>query len=273
MPIGINNQPPPFGAKRSGQSSIQDNFRKLSSGKRINRASDDAAGLAISENLSAQIRSLEAATRNTSRGLSIARTAEGGASQISDVTIRLRELAVQAADGALSEGDREAINVEAQQLLEEINRTSESTEFNEQELLSGPEQSLELQVGAGTSPEDRVAITTGGISTTSLGLDGLTLAGADSSNAQAAIGAIDQALSAVNERRATFGAQSNRLSRAAENLTTQRNNLAESNSRIRDADYARETANLAGNQVRQRAQVAIRAQANAQNSLALNLLQ
>jgi len=271
MPFGISNQPPPFGAERAGQPSTQGIFQRLSSGKRINSAKDDAAGLAISENLSAQIRSLEAATANTTRGLSILRTAEGGTGAISDVTSRLRELAVQSADGGLSDTDRAAIDAEAQQLLEEIDRTAESTEFNGQELLAGSEQNVELQVGSGTTADNRIAVTTGGIGTESLGLDTVDLSTAE--GAQAAIGAIDAAQSTVSERRATLGAQSNRLERAAENLTSQRNSLAATNSRIRDADFAKETADLAGSLVRKQAQISIRAQANGSNSLALRLLQ
>jgi len=273
MPIGINNTFPFVDAKAAGsQQSISKNFERLSSGKRINSAQDDAAGLAISEGLNALTRSLEAAGRNTSRGISAVQTAESGLGEVNNIAIRMRELAVQAADGSLSEGDRAIIDEEFQQLQAEIDRTAETTEFNDQELLSGDERSVSFQVGEGTSPDDQIDVEFGGVSAESLGLDTVSVAGSDGSAALAAIDAIDGAQAEINERRAEFGAANNRLEVAAENNLSRRTALEETNSRIRDTDFAEETSNLARNQVLQQARVGIQAAANQSQSLALNLL-
>ncbi len=275
MPIGINNNNNPFRFdtnKPGGAGSVQKGFQRLSTGFRINKASDDAAGLAISENLRSLIRGLSQAERNTSRAVSLTNVKEGGLDQVGQITSRMRELATQAADGALNETNRGFIDEEFQQLKAELERTTGATEFNDQALLAGPQQDIDIQVGTGTDSSDQISVPVGGIDAVSLGLDNLSLGGADGSNALASMDSIDNAMQQINEARAENGAIQNRLGIAQQNTAQQRLSVAEANSRIRDADIAEESSRLAGNKVLQRARVAVAAQANQSQSLALNLL-
>ena len=272
MPFGMGQGPRLNVFGPGSERSIQSNFERLSSGKRINRAADDASGLAISESLQALSRSLAAADQNTARARAVTAVKEGGLSQIGDITTRMRELAVQAADGSLSENDRKFIDEEFQALKSELGRVSETTEFNDHELLAGSEQQLGVQVGAGTSASDQLNVAVGGVTTGTLGVDGLSVSGTDGSAAVAAIDSIDAALEKVNSARAENGASYNRLEMARESASERRVGLLEAESRIRDADYAEETSNLARNKILQRARVAVSAQANQAASLTLNLL-
>jgi flagellin len=273
MPIGFNfnGGSSAFGGTGLGSpSAIRRNFERLSSGRRINSAADDAAGLAISENLDALTRSLTVVERNTGNGISLANVKEGALSSIGDITTRMRELAVQAADGSLSASDRSYLDAEFQQLKQEVGRISGSTEFNGQQLLGGAASQVDVQVGDGTTSNDTIAVDTGGIDTTTLGLDGLSLT--SGANAVAAIDGIDSALTAVNNARAENGATLNRLASARESTLSRRNLYLEANSKLRDADYAEETSLLARNQILQAARISVTAQANQAASLALNLL-
>lgn len=276
MPIGFNFNgtfPSAFGGTDLGSPfAIRRNFERLSSGRRINSAADDAAALGISENLEALTRSLTVASRNTGNGISLASVKEGALASVGDLTTRMRELAVQAADGSLSAADRSYLDAEFQQLKQEVGRISGSTEFNGQKLLGGTAGQVDVQVGDGAGSNDTISVETGGIDTTTLGLDGLSLSGANGANARAALDGIDNALATVTNARAENGATINRLVSAQESTLSRRNLYLEANSRLRDADYAEETSLLARNQILQAARVSVTAQANQAASLALNLL-
>ena len=178
---------------------LQKSFERLSSGYRINTAGDDAAGLAISESLKAQTRSMAVAERNANNGISMVNTAEGGLGEMSDMLIRMRELAVQSSNGDLTTNDRANIDVEYQELVSEIDRVSNTTEFNGTELLSGAAANIDFQVGIGTSADDRITVGFGGVDTTTLGVAATSVTGADATNAQAAITALDLSLIHISE--------------------------------------------------------------------------
>jgi flagellin len=273
MPISINGGGPKINDYGPGSSSaIQKNFQKLSSGRRINQAADDAAGLAISESLIAIVASLGANDRNIGNAVSITSVKDGALASIGDITQRMRELAVQAADGSVSQTDRGYLDTEFQQLKAEVDRISQSTDFNGTKLLSGSEKNVAIQVGPNTTTADTLNVKVGGVDATTLGLSSLSLAGTNGANASAAINSLDTALKNVSEKRAENGATQNRLVGAQTSTLDRRTRLQESNSRIRDLDFAEETASLARNQVLQSARVAVSAQANQSASLALNLL-
>ncbi|MSP23957.1 MAG: flagellin FliC [Myxococcales bacterium] len=257
---------------RSAQS-LQKSFQRLSSGFRINQAADDAAGLGVSESLKSRIRSFSVAERNTSNALSMVRTAEGGLGEISAIVLRMRELAVQGANGDLTSTDRGYIDTEFQALKSEISRLAESTEFNGHELLAGNSAtSRAFQVGINTTVDDTISVDFGGITISSLGLSGVGVTGSGQTNATAAIDKVDVALKEVSTRRATFGAAQNRLGIAQANSQTIRTNLEAANSAIRDVDVAEESSLLARSQVLLQAGTSILAQANQSPQLALSLL-
>jgi len=275
MPLYINTNVPSLEAQRNlnkAQSRLQTSFQRLSSGFRVNQASDDSASMGISETLRARIKSFAVAERNTNNAISMANTAEGGLNEISGIVLRMRELAVQSANGDLTSTDRSYIDTEFTNLKEEITRLAETTEFNGKELLAGTTGDINFQVGINVTTHDTIAVSFGGVSLSSLSLSGVSVGGATSSNATTAITAIDTALATVSERRAEFGAASNRLSIAAANSTTMRTNLEAANSVIRDVDVASETAVLARSQVLLQAGSSILAQANQTPNLALSLL-
>ncbi|MEM9692737.1 MAG: flagellin [Myxococcota bacterium] len=259
-------------ALSKSQSGLQKSFERLSSGFRINSAADDAAGLAVSESLNSRVRSFAVAERNTNNAISMTQTAEGGLNEISGIVVRMRELAVQAANGDLTSTDRGFLDTEFQALSSEIDRLAETTEFNGQELLAGTTTSITFQVGINTSSSDTIAVNFGGVSVSDLGLSGTSLSGATATNATSAITAIDSALSTVSTQRATFGAAQNRLGIAANNSRTIRTNLSAANSAIRDVDIAEETAQLARSQVLLQAGTSVLAQANQSPNTALSLI-
>jgi len=254
------------------QKALQKSFQRLSSGFRINSASDDAAGLGISENLKSKIRSYSVAERNTNNAISMANTAEGGLNQISGIIIRMRELAVQSANGDLSSTDRGYLDTEFQLLKEEITRLAETTEFNGKELLAGTATSINFQVGINTTSFDTIAVEFGGVSLASLGISASSVSGATAAGATAAIDSLDAALQTVSTNRAKFGAATNRLQVAVSNSQTIRTNLQAANSAIRDVDVAEETAALARSQVLLQAGTSILAQANQSPQQALSLI-
>lgn len=247
---------------------LQGNFARLSSGLRIVSAADDAAGLAISERMRAQVRSLTAASRATQDGISLAQTADGALSEVSNNLIRMRELAVQASNGTLATTDRGALDAEFQELIVEIGRVAAQTTFNGVNLLNGVATTLDIVVGAMAG--QTVAVTLPDASASTLGLAGIALSSASAS--QAALSAIDTAIDDISRARGRFGATQNRLDSTLRSILNQRDNLAASESRIRDVDIALETADLARNSILQQAAVSVLAQANLQPQLALRLL-
>lgn len=288
MAIVINTNVASLNAQRNlsnTQSSLNKAMERLSSGFRINRAGDDAAGLAISERLKAQIRSTNQASRNTLDGVSLVQVAEGAHEEVGGILIRLRELAVQSANGTLSASDRANIDVERDQLTQEINRIAAVVKFNGVALLGGNSTgtaalSISLQVGidASTAGNDVIAVTInplvasvfGALGTSATDLTALALTSV--SGATEAITALDTAITDLNANRATLGAAQNRLEVTSRNLAISAENLTAANSRIRDVDVAMETAELARAQILSQAGAAIVAQANQVPSLALSLI-
>lgn len=254
------------------QKALQSNFQRLSSGYRINSASDDAAGLGISEQMNAQIRSYAVAERNTNNGISMAQTAEGALGQIGSMLQRLRELAVEGANGDLTTTDRGFLDTEFTQLKQEIDRISTSTTFNSQALLSGTANTITFQVGINNSVNDQIDVVFGGVDLTSLGLNASTVTGATATNAQAAIDDVDAAIATISTQRSSYGAAMNRMQITVSNIQSMRTNLSAANSRIKDVDVAEETAAMARNQVLSQAGAAVLAQANQAPQLAMSLL-
>ncbi len=251
-------------------SRLQGNFERLSSGLRIARAADDAAGLAISERLRAQVRSLDQAGRNASDGVSLVQTTEGATSEITGNLARLRELAVQASNGTLNTGDRAALDAEFTALLDEIDRVSTQTSFNGTKVLDGSATSIGIQVGTESGETIDIELDDLTISTLGLTASGFDLTTA--SNASDALELIDDAIDSVTSFRGDLGAIQNRLQSAVRSIASTSENLSAAESRIRDLDIARETAVLTQNSILQQAAVSVLAQANVQPQLALSLL-
>jgi flagellin len=275
MSLVINTNVASLEAQRnlaSTQGMLQKSFQRLSSGYRINSASDDAAGLAISENMRSQIKSYAVAERNTNNAISMSQVAEGALGQVSGILSRMRELAVQGANGDLSSTDRDYLNTEFTSLRDEIDRTASSTKFNGKDLLAGTSTSFDFQVGINNAGSDKISISYGGMTLSDLALSTTTVDGADATKALAAIDKVDSAIAAVSSRRATYGAAMNRLENTVANTQSMRTNLQAADSRIRDVDVAEETAALARTQVLAQAGTAVLAQANQAPQLALSLL-
>jgi flagellin len=275
MALYINTNVSSLEAQRnlnSTQRSQGLNFQRLSSGMRINSAADDAAGLGISESLTAQTRSMSVAERNTNNGISMAQTAEAALGQVGGILIRMRELSVQGANGDLAATDRGYLDTEFQSLRSEITRIADSTKFNGRDLLAGASTAVTFQVGINNTAADQIDISFGGVDLTALGIAASSVSGATAANSQASITSLDTAIAAVSTRRADFGASINRLSTTVSNLQSMRTNMTAANSRIRDVDVAEETASMARNQVLSQAAVAILSQANQAPQLALSLL-
>jgi len=275
MPLVINTNIASLEAQKNlanSQGVLQKSFQRLSSGYRINSASDDAAGLGVSESLKARIRSFSVAERNTTNALNMSRTAESGLGEVSGIVIRMRELAVQSANGDLSSTDRGYIDTEFGLMKEEIDRLANSTKFNSIDLLGGAATTIAFQVGISTTSSDTISVSFGAISASSLGLSGITVAGSSATNSTAAITALDSALTQVSTNRARFGAAANRLSIAVTSSQTIRTNLEAANSSIRDVDVAEETSLLSRSQVLLQAGTSVLSQANQAPQLALSLL-
>ena len=253
---------------------LHDNLRKLSSGERITRSGDDAAGLAISENLKAQIRGMRQAKRNAGDAISLLQTAEGGMNEISNIIIRLRELSVQAASDTVGATERGYSDIEFQNLKEEIDRISKSTEFNGIKLLDGSGDKLEFQVGIKNDPIlDRLHYD-GSQADATLKALGLDMDGVSTKEgAQGVLKKLDDALVHINGSRANFGALQNRLQSTSNNLDVSEENLSAANSRIRDVDIASETADMTKNNILQQAGISVLSQANQSSNTALKLLQ
>ncbi|MFT5584679.1 MAG: flagellin [Cognaticolwellia sp.] len=252
--------------------SLSSSFRKISSGLRISKASDDAAGLAVAENLEAASRSAKVAMRNTNDGISIISTAEGAANEVGNILKRMRELAVQSSSETLDDDERAYIQDEFSELTEEVDRISSVTEFNGLQLSDGSDTQIEVQVGVDNTTDDRITITLGDLTASTLGVDtgGVDLSSAGT--AQTAIDTIDAALDSVSSYRSKFGAVENRLNSALNNLENYTENLQSAESQIRDADFAYETAEMSKNQIMQQASTSILAQAKTISQGALNLI-
>ncbi|MGE4231804.1 MAG: flagellin [Bacteriovoracia bacterium] len=256
------------------RSRLDKTLEKLSSGSRINRSGDDAAGLAISENLIAQVRGLRQAKRNAQDGVSLIQVSEGGLNEISNILIRLRELSVQAASDTVGETERKFTDREFQSLKEEIDRISNATEFNGTPLLNGRAGILEFQVGTHNNPIlDRIVYNGENANSTlaSLKLGGESIA--TKLGAQTSLSVIDDALIQVNSIRADLGAMQNRLQSTIANLAISDENLSAANSRIRDADVAEESSELTRNNILLQAGTAVLGQANFASKVALKLLE
>lgn len=253
------------------QSSLTSNVERLSSGLRINRAGDDAAGSSISSKLSADVRGLKQASRNTNDAVSVIQTAEGAMGEIGGILTRMRELAVQSANGGtMTSTERQYIDQEFQLLESEINRIVGVTEFNGESLIDGSMSTgVDFQVGMNNSTSDRISLTINNADATNLGLnnDALTT----QTGAQQAIDALDSAIQSVATSRGTLGTTQNRLTVTLSNLANMHENLSAANSRIKDVDIAEESASMTRNQILQQAGVSVLAQANAlpQSALAL----
>jgi flagellin len=276
MGLRINTNTSSIAAQRAlgiTKNNLDNNLRKLSSGERITRAGDDAAGLAISEKLKGHIRGLRQAKRNSDDGISLIQTAEGGLNEISNIIIRLRELSVQAASDTVGDTERGFSNIEFQNLLEEIQRISEGAEFNGRKLLDGKGGLVEIQVGIHNDPtHDRIKYdsTTTDATVASLGLAGESITHKE--GAQLSLSKLDDALVRINGTRANLGALQNRLQSASNSIAITEENFSAANSRIRDVDVASETADLAKNNILSQAGVSVLAQANQAPNFALKLL-
>jgi flagellin len=276
MGLRINTNTASLNAQRNLMGTklgLDKSLERLSSGFRINRAGDDAAGLAISENLKAQIRGLKQASRNASDGVSLVQVAEGSLNEISSILIRLRELGVQAASDTIGPVERQFLNVEYDQLVSEIDRIAAGTEFNGTQLLSGTGSVLDFQVGTRNDPNiDRLSFDASKADANAAALGVNLTSVADKASAQNALAALDSAIVSVSAMRADFGAIQNRLQSTISNLAVSVENMAAANSRIRDVDVAEETAELTKNNILLNAGTSVLAQANQSAQTALNLL-
>lgn len=246
-------------------------MEKLSSGLRINRAGDDAAGLSISEKMRSQIRGLEQGSRNAQDGISLIQTAEGGLNETHAILQRMRELAVQAANDTNQDEDRAAIKKEIDELVSEIDHIANSTNFNGKNLLNNGTDEVNLQIGPGTV-NDTLTLNLVNFSANSVSLGVNNLSVNDNDNAKTSINAIDAAIKTVSTARSELGAKQNRLEHTITNLNTMAENLTASESRIRDVDMAKEMMNFSKNNILNQAAQAMLAQANQQPQGVLQLL-
>jgi len=252
------------------QSALQTTFNKLSSGFRINNAKDDAAGLAISESLKAQVKTLTVNERNAGDAISMAQTAEGALGELSNIILRMRELAAQASNGSLQSSDRAFIQTEFSNLQAETKRIMTSTKFNGKQLITSASRTEDYQVGINNTADDRITMTFGGIDLNSLTNTAKVNSGPG--NARTALDTIDTALAKVSQARSRFGAAINRFETTISNIQSVRLNLSAANSRIRDVDVADEAATQSRNQVLTQAGTSVLAQANQTPQGALSLL-
>jgi flagellin len=277
MGLRINTNTASLNAQRNLMGTklgLDKSLERLSSGYRINRAGDDAAGLAISENLKAQVRGLKQASRNAQDGVSLVQVAEGSLNEISSILIRLRELAVQAASDTIGPVERQFLNVEYDQLVSETDRIADGTEFNGTQLLSGTGSVLDFQVGTRNDPNiDRLSFDASKADANAAALGVNLTSVADKASAQNSLSALDSAIVSVSAMRADFGAIQNRLQSTISNLAVSVENMAAANSRIRDVDVAEETSELTKNNILLNAGTAVLAQANTSAQTALHLLE
>ena len=257
----------------NSQTAMQDSFAKLSSGSRINKAADDAAGLAISEHLKAEIRSARQSNRNANDGISMVQVAEGGLNEISNIVTRLRELGIQAASDTVGDTERGFLDKEVQQLKSEMQRIASATTWGDTKLLDGSTPTFDFQVGIfNSSEEDRISFDASQNIAT---LDALGLASLDytqKEGAQEGLAALDVSQNMVNGYRANLGALQNRLTSTVDNLGVAQENMSAANSRIRDTDVAQASSEMTRNNILLQAGTSTLAQANQVNQLALKLI-
>jgi flagellin len=278
VPVGIriSTNVASINAQRTmagGQREIQKSMAQLASGSRITKSADDAAGLAISENLKSQIRSYSQAQRNANDGISLVQTAEGGLNEVSNILTRMRELSIQAASDTVGDRERGFTDKEVQQLKQEMQRISETTRFGNTKLLDGSGDQFDFQVGINNKDnEDRIKFDA---SVTNAQIDNLGVADFDftsKAGAQDALAKIDSAQSQVNGYRATLGAVQNRLQSTSDNLGVMNENISAANSRIRDTDIAAATSEMTRNTILLNANTSVLGQANQLPQLAMKLL-
>ena len=273
MGLRVNTNVASMNAQRNlfnSTSQLSGNFARLSSGLRIASAADDAAGLGISERMRADIRSYSVARRNAQDGISLVQTAEGALNEVANILGRMRELSMQAANGTLSGTDRSTLDGEFQQLVDELDRISDTTQFNGVNLLDGSATSIAIQVGLDNTANDTITLSPADASLSTLSLTGASIS--TIGNATGMLTTLDTAIDSVNNARGVLGAQQNRLDSTLRSLANVRENTSAAESRIRDVDVALETADLTRNSILQQASTAILQQANAQPQLALSLL-
>lgn len=276
MGFRINTNVASISAQRSlgvNNRESESNLSKLSSGSRIAKAADDAAGLAISEKMKANIRSMKQADRNANDGISMIQTAEGGLNEVSSILTRMRELAVQTASDTVGDVERDMTNMEYQSLKQELERISQVTEFNGMKLLDGNGQKYEFQIGVNNDQfQDRIGYDSAMVKARvdDLGVSELDVSTKDGS--QSSLSAVDSAIEKVSGYRAFLGAIQNRLTSTSNNLQINVENISQANSRIRDVDYADATAQQARNTILNSAGTSVLAQANASGSNALKLI-
>lgn len=257
----------------SSQREIQKSFAQLSSGSRITKAADDAAGLGISENLKSTIRSLGQASRNANDGISMVQVAEGGMSEVTNILTRMRELGIQASSDTVGDQERGYINAEVQQLASEVERIARTTQFGQTKLLSGEGEKFDIQVGVNNDNfEDRITFDATTLDSTAknLGVDSLDFASKE--GAQNALKVVDDAQSKIASYRANLGALQNRFQSTVDNLGVQHEMLSAANSRIRDTDVAAAAAESTRNNVLLQASASVLSQANAIPNLAMRMI-
>jgi flagellin len=272
MAIVINTNIASLNAQRnlnSSQLGLNRSMQRLSSGLRINSAKDDAAGLAISDRMTAQIRGLNQAARNAQDGISLAQTAEGALNETTNLLQRMRELAVQSANDTNTGADRGSLHAEFSQLISEITRISDQTQFNNRGVLNGSVNGAVFHIGANAG--QTISLTITDHDATALGINALTVS--TQTGANTAITTIDTAIGTVDGTRGKLGAVMNRLESTIANLSNVSENISASRSRIIDADIAQETSAMTKNNILQQAGVSVLAQANQTPQLALSLLQ
>jgi flagellin len=276
MGFRINTNVSSIAAQRSlsiNNRETESTLNKLSSGSRITKASDDAAGLAISEKMKANIRSTKQADRNANDGISMIQTAEGGLNEVSSILTRMRELAIQTSSDTVGDVERGMTNMEYQNLKLELDRISQVTEFNGKKLLNGEGDKYDFQVGVNNDAfQDRISYDAGHVNSkiSSLGVDELEVSTKEGS--QSSLSAIDSAIEKVSGQRAYLGAIQNRLVSTSNNLQVSAENMSAANSRIRDVDYAEATATKAKNDILGAAGTSVLAQANMSSQNALKLI-
>lgn len=254
------------------QNNLTKSFDRLSSGFRVNSAADDAAGLAISESMKSQVRSFTVAERNAGDGISMSQTAEGALGEVHGVLGRMRELAMQASNGSLTQTDRGYMDSEFKSLQAEIVRIQGSAEFNGKALVASAATTITFQVGLKDTANDQISVTFGGVDLAAVKASTTALSGATATGALDSLAVIDTAISNVSSARSKFGTAMNRLEVASSNIRTMRTNLESANSRIRDVDVASETASMSRNQVLTQAGISVLAQANQLPQMAFGLL-
>ncbi|MDB5814252.1 MAG: Flagellin [Rhodocyclales bacterium] len=275
MALTINTNVASLNAQRNlntSQAALATSLQRLSSGLRINSAKDDAAGLAISERINSQVRGFNVAIGNANDSISLMQVADGGAQQISDNMQRMRELAVQAANGTLNSGDRSNLTVEFNALSAEVSRLGESTKYNNVNLLNSG-STLTFQVGAGTTTNDQITVSTVDLRASTLAIDSASIQISTAALALNAITNLDSGINTLTTARARFGAALNRTQAVISSLQIAVENQSAARGRIVDADFAQETATLSRSQILQQAGTAMLAQANALPQQVLKLLQ